>query len=245
MAEIERAQIPTGGFAHRKELPGRPAFADDDGSPDPHVTATLAAWRNGTSSSDEVLEALRGRRLLVPILAHARGEHEGAATVVGVTAPDGRVAMPVFTCVAELSAWHPTARPMPVLAEQAALAAIDENWQIMVIDPATTAFFVPRPAVSALMTGQPWRPAVVGNVVSDEVQVALAQALAQVSGPLSIHAAPGQRSEVMVIVTVDPATVNREQVGADVQAALAASPRLIELVDSFEVRFLRADSVTG
>lgn len=225
---------------HPRQLPASSPFAGDDGSADPQLVAALAGHECGELAAVAVVEAMRGKRLLVPILAHEKGTHAGAATVVGVTAPDGRVAMPVFTCVAELAAWHPGARPLPVVTEQVALAAIDEGWQVLVVDPASRAFFVPRPAVAALMTGREWRPAVVDGRVAESVQRVLQVALADVPGITTVLVAPGTSSEVMVIVTVSDDS-QRELLAASVPAALAASPEVIALVDSCEVRFVRRD----
>ena len=41
--------------------------------------------------------------------------------LVTLKAPDGRLAMPVFTSAAALAAWHPEARPVAVYAARAAL----------------------------------------------------------------------------------------------------------------------------
>lgn len=54
------------------------AFSDDDGSADPGLAAALAAWAADPTAEAGVLEALRGARLLVPVVA-VLGEVEDAA----------------------------------------------------------------------------------------------------------------------------------------------------------------------
>ncbi|MEU5514443.1 SseB family protein [Streptomyces griseoaurantiacus] len=51
-----------------KNIPD-PGFSDDDGSADPALSAALAAWAEDRSAHAPVLEALKGARLLVPVVA--------------------------------------------------------------------------------------------------------------------------------------------------------------------------------
>src|SRR3712207_9524150 len=82
--------------------------------------------------------------------------------------------MPVFTSVDAMRAWHPEARPVPSDAGRAALSAVGEGWEVLVVDPAGPVTAVlPRPAVWALAQGRPWRPAVRDGVVDDEVRAAV------------------------------------------------------------------------
>ena len=71
--------------------------------------------------------------------------------LVTLKAPDGRTAMPVFTSAAALTAWHPEARPVAVYAARAALSAVAEGAELLVLDPGSEfTFVVRRPAVWAL-----------------------------------------------------------------------------------------------
>ena len=71
--------------------------------------------------------------------------------LVTLKAPDGRTAMPVFTSAASLKAWHPEARPVAVYAARAALSAVAEGAELLVLDPGSdVTFVVRRPAVWAL-----------------------------------------------------------------------------------------------
>ena len=51
-----------------KNIPD-PGFSDDDGSADPRLSAALAAWAEDRTAVGPVLAALRGARLLVPVVA--------------------------------------------------------------------------------------------------------------------------------------------------------------------------------
>ena len=79
--------------------------------------------------------------------------------LVTLKAPDGRTAMPVFTSAASLKAWHPEARPVAVYAARAALSAVAEGAELLVLDPGSDlTFVVRRPAVWALAQQQTWTP---------------------------------------------------------------------------------------
>src|SRR5690625_7519195 len=89
-------------------------------------------------------------------------DKDASTGVVCVSAPDGRIALPVFTPVPALTRWNSQARPIPVEYERAALAAVSEEWPLLVLDhgdpqPAIS----PRPPVWALAheRAQGWLPA--------------------------------------------------------------------------------------
>ena len=151
-------------------------FEDDDGTADAGYLAAIAGLAAGTGDEAAVVAALATARVFVPILAqlaeegeapdaHGDGLH-GAATrdkqadmaLVTLKAPDGRTAMPVFTSAASLKAWHPEARPVAVYAARAALSAVAEGAELLVLDPGSeVTFVVRRPAVWALARHSPGR----------------------------------------------------------------------------------------
>lgn len=53
-------------------------FSDDDGTASPELTAALTAWADDRTAVGPVLAALRGARLLVPVVA-VLGEVEEAS----------------------------------------------------------------------------------------------------------------------------------------------------------------------
>jgi hypothetical protein len=178
-----------------RELPPTSAFAGDDGSADPAVAAALAALGAGTGGLDGVVAALAGTRVLVPVLAELEvaetvevGGHahtvdkEASAGIVALQAPDGRTALPVFSSVAAMTAWRREARPVPTEVVRAALSAVSEGWELLVVDPGgPVTALLPRPAVWALAQQQPWQPAVVAGgtdpVVDPEVRAAVRAAV--------------------------------------------------------------------
>jgi hypothetical protein len=144
-------------------------FEDDDGGADAGYLAAVARLADGTGDEAAVVAALATARVFVPILAQLAEEGEGAGglhadkqadmALVTLKAPDGRTAMPVFTSAAALEAWHPDARPVAVYAARAALSAVAEGAELLVLDPgADLTFVVRRPAVWALARQHDWRP---------------------------------------------------------------------------------------
>lgn len=235
-----------------RELPPSSPFAGDDGTADPAVAAALAALDAGTGTVAAVVDALEGTRVLVPVLAelevedvvvHAGHEHtvdkEASAGIVALRAPDGRTALPVFTSVATMTAWRPDARPVPSDVARAALSAVTEGWEVLVVDPGgPTTVLVPRPAVWALAQQERWRPAVTADGVDPEVRAAIAAAVAPVAGVVAVDAVPGARAEVAVVVDL-VAGLDRaglDSVLAQVNTAVAGVELVATRVDSLELR---------
>ena len=235
-----------------RELPPSSPFAGDDGTADPAVAAALAALQGGSGTVGALVDALAGTRVLVPVLAelevedvvvHDGHEHtvdkEASAGIVALQAPDGRTALPVFTSVATMAAWRADARPVPSDIARAALSAVTEGWEVLVVDPGgPTTVLVPRPAVWALAQQERWRPAVTPDGVDPGVRDAITGAMAPVAGVVSVDAVPGTRAEVAVVVEL-VAGLDRsglDTVLAQVNAALAGAEIVAARVDSLELR---------
>ncbi|RJK96710.1 SseB family protein [Vallicoccus soli] len=146
-----------------------PGFAGDEGGADPRLAAALAAWSRDPAHEPEVLRALAAARVLVPVVAVATGVedaggglHREAGTdmaVVVLEGTDGRRALPVFTGLASLAAYDPAARPVPVEAARAALAAAAEGAPVVVVDVAgPVRYVVPSAALRRLAEGDPLLP---------------------------------------------------------------------------------------
>lgn len=234
----------------RRELPATSAFAGDDGSADPTLARVLADLADGRATRADVVASLTGTRVLAPVLPHAQpgvdgtergpvGCHDATTGVVGVALPDGRTAMPIFTCVSALAAWRSDARPWPAQVARAAASALTEGWPVLVLDPAgPVTVQLPRPAVQALATGTPWRPPVVAGVVDRDVQEAVARALEPVRSVTHAHAEPGTKAELAVLLHLAPGLDRAalDRLLAGVNAALAAQSVLTDRVDSIELR---------
>ncbi|WP_327685129.1 SseB family protein [Streptomyces sp. NBC_00467] len=125
-----------------KNIPD-PGFSDDDGTADPALEAALAAWAEDRTAEGPVLEALRGARLLVPVVAvlgeveedenGLRREKTSDMAVPTLTAGERR-ALPAFTSIGSLARWDPTARPVAVPLHQALQAAAHEKADTLVLD---------------------------------------------------------------------------------------------------------------
>jgi len=144
-------------------------FEDDDGTADAGYLAAVAALRQGSGGEAGVVAALATARVFIPIVAQLAEEAEtdhglhadkqADMALVTLKAADGRTALPAFTSAAALSAWHPEARPVAVYAARAALSAVAEGAELLVLDPgADFTFVVRRPAVWALAKQHHWVP---------------------------------------------------------------------------------------
>src|SRR6478609_11297867 len=140
-------------------------FEDDDGTADAGYLAAVAALRNGAGDEAGVVASLATARVFIPIVAQLAEEAEtdlglhadkqADMALVTLKAADGRTALPAFTSAAALAAWHPEARPVAVYAARAALSAVAEGAELLVLDPGSaTTFVVRRPAVWSLAKQQ-------------------------------------------------------------------------------------------
>jgi hypothetical protein len=131
------------GVEERRLLAGAGA-PDDDGAADPALSTALAAYDADPAREPEVLEALASARLLVPVVAElgesevradglARDKSSDMATVL-MRGADGRLALLAFTGLEALHRWDPEARPVPVPARTAALAAMQDGAEALLID---------------------------------------------------------------------------------------------------------------
>jgi hypothetical protein len=159
--------------------------------------------------------------------------------LVTLTSPDGVRALPVFSSLESLARWDSAARPVPVEARRAAVSAVAEGCDVVVLDPSgPISFVVGRPALWALGQGRSWVPAhrdpQVAAVLRD-----VAAALADVD---SVTGEPGERAELRVVVAVS-ADLDREALralGARVGERLQASDVVRERVDGVELALVRA-----
>ncbi|MBF0689603.1 MAG: SseB family protein [Cellulomonas sp.] len=235
-----------------RELPPSSPFAGDDGSPDPGLAAVLARYGAGEVPLTDVVVALAPTRVLVPVLAELEAagvvEHDGhahtvdkeaSAGIVALRTPDGRTALPVFSGVDAMTRWRPDARPVPTAVPRAALSAVAEGWEVLVLDPAgPVTVALPRTAVYALAQGRDWQPAVRDGRVDEDVRAAVGAALADIRLVVEADAVPGTRAEVAVRLAL-PAGLDRaglDGVLAQVNDALAHDPVIAARVDSLELR---------
>ncbi len=243
-------------------------FDDDDGATDGRYAAALASLGAGMGDEAGVVDSLASARVFVPILAQVAQPHveanglasdkESDMALVTLTAPDGRRALPVFSCTGNLASWYPEARPVAVYAARAALSAVAEEAQLMVVDPgAPRTFVLRRPALWALARQQHWLP----SYADPQIAHILAGSMAAVRHPalLGIRAEPGGG-----IISADPEgnTSAGGGAGPELRVQLTLAPGLdqdalnaligelellwsrneyfAEAVDSVEIRLLAA-----
>ncbi|WP_253943696.1 SseB family protein [Nocardioides marmotae] len=123
-----------------------PGFPDDTGEAPPAYVAAATAYAADRTRYGDVLAALTGSRLLVPVVA-VLGEvevdehglaHDKTSDMAAVllTGADGRLALLAFSGTAAMAAWDPDARPVPVPARVAAQSAVQEGAAALVVDVA-------------------------------------------------------------------------------------------------------------
>lgn len=229
--------------------------ADDDGSADPALLAALIAFRDGAGDQVAIVDAYRSARLLIPLVAE-KGE-EGVApsglavdktqelSIVTVAAPDGRRVQPVFTSVETLQRWDPTARPVPAEGQRTALAAVQDDTDLIVIDPTSdTEHVLRRPAVWAIGQRQRWEPSFLSSEVYRGLQESIGGELAVLD--LSLEAGdPTARLRgpelVVRLQLIDGLEKNElDAVLSRLATRWAGDDRIAVLVDSLTVKLVRS-----
>jgi len=121
------------------------AHQGDDGSVDPVIAELLVGLAKGTVDHRSLQHALVGARVLLPTAAfldesavsestgleHEKSSHLSAAVFRAKAGWNGLL---VFTSVASLNAWDTQARPVPITADEAAIAALEEGCEVLVLD---------------------------------------------------------------------------------------------------------------
>ncbi|MEU6759689.1 SseB family protein [Streptomyces sp. NPDC046685] len=223
-----------------KNIPD-PGFSDDDGSADPRLTAALAAWAEDRTKEPEVLAALKGARLLVPVVAvlgevetdpqtGLRREKTSDMAVPTLRAGDRR-ALPAFTSTASLALWDPAARPVAVPLHQALAAAAHEKADTVVLDLAgPVTYQLTGSALLALAEGR----TDAGPLADPAVREAVRAAVLAEPAVLRAHLGPGGADADGTLAIV---------LAADAQAPAAAARRVAEALAADTT--LRARLVRG
>ncbi|WP_107474022.1 SseB family protein [Streptomyces sp. TP-A0874] len=247
-----------------KNIPD-PGFADDDGSADPRLAAALAAYAADPAAGPEVLAALRGTRLLVPVVAvlgevetgpgGLRQEKSSDMAVPTLRAPDGRRALPAFTSTDALARWDPAARPVAVPLHQALRAAAQEAADTVVLDLAgPVPYQLSGAELLALAEGResadPLADPAVGEalraVLAAEPGVRLAHLVpGAAGGPVGGGAEGGGRVDGVLALALTPGARAQDVVRA-VASALAADEVLrARLVYGLDLALLPEETATA
>ncbi|GAA4987502.1 SseB family protein [Kineococcus glutinatus] len=260
MSAVPGAPAPRGADSAGVPWAGRTLrpspFAGDDGRADPALEAALAGWAAATGSAAHrlravagVVAALAGARVFAPVVAvlgeaelvaaGPAGDKSADMALALLTRPDGRRALPLFSTLDRLSAWRADARPVPVEAARAALSAVQEECEVLVLDPAgPVRFVVPRPALQALARGLPWTP----SPFDPEVAAAAATALRSLAEVRGVRVEPGERAELRIVVELVPglSEVRLAAVSEGAGSLLAASEVVARRASSVELHLQKA-----
>lgn len=164
--------------------------AGDDGTASPLLREALSRFRSREAGEEAVVDALRTARLLVPLVTelgegdHGLGNHGLAIdksqelSIITVAGPDGRRVFPVFSCTEAMAGWDASARPVPADAMRIALAAAQDNTDLVILDPtAPTEFLIRRPALWAIAQAMPWTPSYASRTVARAFEESIATEL--------------------------------------------------------------------
>ncbi|MFF7980735.1 SseB family protein [Streptomyces sp. NPDC007901] len=236
-------------------------FSDDDGSADPRLAAALAVWDADRSAVGPVLEALKGARLLVPVVAvlgeveeddeegrEARWKggggrregglrHEKTSDMAVPTLKAGhRTALPAFTSTESLARWDPAARPVAVPLHQALQAAAHERADTVVLDlSGPVPFELTGAALRALAEGRTTADPLADPAVTEAVRAAVAA----VAGVLRAHLGPGPADGTLALV-LDPAAAPAETARAVAERLAADETLRARLVGGLDLALLPA-----
>jgi hypothetical protein len=242
-------------------------FENDDGTASGAYLAAIAALRKGSGDEAGVVASLATARVFIPIVAQLAEEAEGQdglqadkqadMALVTLKAPDGRTAMPAFTSAAALSAWHPDARPVAVYAARAALSAVSEGAELLVLDPGSDfTFVVRRPAVWALAQQQQWMPSYKDQELAEEMGRAAAgfpavrnielvpgRGVAARAADGMVAAGGGAGPELQVVLYLEDGldAAGVQELVSGLQAQWSRNVLFGERVDSIDVKLRRAD----
>ncbi|MFC3577170.1 SseB family protein [Streptomyces yaanensis] len=220
-------------------------FSDDDGRADPRLSAALAAWAEDRTAVGPVLEALKGARLLVPVVAilgeveedeNGLRREKTSEMAVPTLKAGGRTALPAFTSTDSLARWDPAARPVAVPLHQALQAAVHEKADTIVLDMSgPVPFELTGPALLALAEGRTTTDPLADPAVTGAVRAAVAAEPAVVRAYLG----PGQADGILAIV-VDPAASPAETARAVAQHMAADETLRARLVRGLDLAVLPA-----
>ncbi|MBG6217492.1 hypothetical protein IWX75_001947 [Arthrobacter sp. CAN_A6] len=244
-------------------------FEDDVGRADAGYTTAIEGLfdrSSGTVPQEEsVVSALASARVFIPIVAEVTQAIEGMRggladkksdmALVTLKAPDGRTALPVFSTAAGLVAWHPGARPVAAYTPRAALAAVAEKAELLVIDPGSSfTFVVRRPAVWALAQQLAWVPSyrderlveIVAAISGQEdgileVRLGLGSGVPTLSadGRLALGGGAGPELRMDLRLVPDLSAGEVDALVRRFRSALQADRGFVEGVDSLEVKLTR------
>jgi SseB protein N-terminal domain len=232
--------------------------ANDDGSAPKQLIEAIRRFRAHEVGQADVVDAVRGSRLLVPLIAELgeSGHNQDGQfidksqelSIVTVAGPDGRTVLPAFSSVDAMNKWNPAARPIPADAVRVALAAASEQTDIVVLDATSeTEFVIRRPALWAIAQSRPWTPSFLDDIVHHEFTAAAAgepsvKSVSLAPGdPEALYAGP----ELMLVLELVEglSSTELEEIIGRMSVLWGQSTVIAERVDSLGVRFASGPAV--
>ena len=223
-------------------------FTEDDGVESPEISKTLKGFETGEVSFPELLDSLRGSRVLIPLVPKVQGTKMGNhgqlvdtssdMHIVAIEGPDKLPALPIFTSTDNVHAWKKEARPVPTQFEKALLAAAAEGQTRVIVNPGQQHWFViRRPAIEALAKQEPWLPPHENPAVKSLVSAAIRNL--EVQGFRLLEGDPSQRlqaEELLALLKLSSGLSSDETktIVADFLSALDYE-RFNPLVDSLKI----------
>ncbi|MDO5661718.1 MAG: SseB family protein [Brachybacterium sp.] len=221
-------------------------FPGDDGSAPEELAAALAACRAGEDPHRARFAAqLATSRVLVPIMATATelgttahgltGDNGADMAMVSITREDGARILPIFSSTSQLAAWRTEARPVPVVAPQAAQAAVQEGCTALLVDAADERgpILLQRSILWALAQGRPFVPPHEDPELAAELDRIAAQAPAVTGLRARAGAAREVDLAVRLVAGLDAPQV--QGVVAQLSGLLGASPLVAERITSLKL----------
>ncbi|NJC21980.1 hypothetical protein BJ994_001056 [Arthrobacter pigmenti] len=246
------------------------AFDNDDGGVPASYEAAVSSLVAGRADETAVVRALATVRVFVPVIAelggtdselptgadgHHVGDKEADMALVTIKSPDGRRALPVFTSTARLAHWHESARPVAVFAPRAALSAVAEKADLMVVDPgAEVTFVVRRPALWALAQQTDWVPSYADPVLTEligraveagalirRVEVGPGSGISSRTADGTVFGGGGAGPELRISLALEEGLTQEEvrSTTRNFQRTLQNLEEFVERVDSLEIRLTR------
>lgn len=226
------------------------SWASDDGSAPDELASALSQV---PLNKAHLVEVVSRNRLLIPLLATVGeaelGPHgllvEKSADlgIVAVATPDGKTAIPAFSCTKELTLWSSSARPVPTLAAKIALAAASEGHERVVIDPAGARVALRKTWLPAIAQGLAWLPPHLNPRVL-ELILAAAKGQQVISGVELLDGDPKgtlEGAELLIQVALQPGLDSGQlQNMLAVFSAELQSQEFLALVDSISLRLIPA-----
>jgi SseB protein N-terminal domain len=212
---------------------GDPSFRDDDGSAEPGVTAVIEAFAAGRGTERDVLTALAGSRLLVPVVAvqpdataggePGQGDKASEMALPMLIGLDGRRAIPAFTSQDSMRRWQPDARPVPAAARQVWQAATQDACAVIIDVAGPVPVAVEGARLAALARGE----AVPAPCTDPDVHEVVSDVLAGRLAIAAFELRPGDAERDLIIsLTLSPGSGGYDVAGLAAEVGNAVMARL-------------------